>query len=146
MIEVEFPTADDLGPLGRLVAPGELLTLEKWEAGKVRAERLWINEQYLRADLRTEALRKRLKGALLSEAGDWVREDFRAWMIEAAKLALCGRYLHTVAAQLDQGNTQAISPPKSFKWQQLPAIQDVIERVLLATDNEILNGVVIRAK
>lgn len=146
MIEGEFLVADDLGPLGRLVAPGELLTLEKWEANKVRAEREWINEQYLKADRRTEALRKRLKGALLSEAGDCVREDFRAWMIEAAKLALCDRYLLTVAGKLDQGEMQAINPPRNFKWQSLPAIQDVIERVLLATDNEILGGVVFRAK
>src|SRR5688572_20912576 len=101
MIEGEFLTADDLGPLGRLVPPGELLVLEARDAALVRRERAWVNDRYLEADRRAEKMRARLKGSRLGIHGAAVRERFEEWTVEAAKLALCDYYLRTVGEQLD---------------------------------------------
>lgn len=147
MIEGEFLTVDDLGPLGRLVAPGELLVLEPRDAGRVRRERAWIGERYAQADRTAEALRRRLKkGALLSEHADDVREFFRAWTLEAAKLSLCDRWLASVERKLDQGERQAMNAPKGFKWESVPQVTEVVQRVIAATDDEIIGGVVFRAR
>lgn len=146
MIEGEYLTADDLGPLGRLVAPGELLVLENRDARMVHLEREWINARYLEADTRAEALRRRLKRSRLGAHGDVVRERFEDWTVEAAKLALIDRYLLMVAGQLDQGRQQALNPKKTFRWRELEPIQDVVHRVTAATDDEIVGGTVFRVR
>lgn len=139
-------TADDLGPLGRLVAPGEMLVMAPHDEGQVRMEREWVNARYLEADSKAESLRQRMWTARQGMNGDQVREGFEEWTVEAAKLALCDRYLRQVAGQLDQGNQQAMSPKAGFRWDELPQIREVIQRVINAADSEILGGVVFRAK
>lgn len=146
MITGEFLTADDLGPLGRLVSPGELLVLEPRDVALVREERAWVNERYLAADQRAEALRKRLLAARLGARGAAVRLGFEEWTIEAAKLGLCDRYLRAVVEKLDSRQQQAMDLPNNFAWQVMPAIVDVTRRVLEATDSEIATGIVFRAK
>lgn len=146
MIEGEYLTADDLGPLGRLVPLGEMMILEPRDVELVRKEREWVNNRYREADRRSQALRKRLGGARLGVHGSVVREKFEDWTVEAAKLSLCDSYLLAVAGQLEAGRQQALSPKKTFKWTKLEKIQDVMRRVLEATDAEIEGGTIFRAK
>lgn len=103
MVEGDFLTADDLGPLGRLAAPGELLVLEGRDLARVLSERRWVNERYLAADLHAEAARQRLRTARMGEHRDAVREAFEDWTLEAAKLALCDKYLAVLADHLGAG-------------------------------------------
>lgn len=145
MIKGEFLAADDLGPLGRLVAPGELLVLEKRDLLLIQEELKWVGDKYLEADTKAEALRKRLARARMGTQGDLVREWFEIWTVEAAKLALCARYLGIVAAKLEEGKQQAANPPNSFHWGKLSQILDLVQRVISAADNEIIGGAVFRA-
>lgn len=146
MVEGEFLTADDLGPLGRLVARGELVVLEDRDVEKVRQERDWIRKCYTQADRKAEALRGRLrKGAALGEHAEEVRESFRAWTLEAAKLSLCDRWLASVEAKLSQGERQAMKTPRDFRWESIPQVTEVVQRVINATDDEIIGGVIFRA-
>lgn len=146
MIEGEFLVADDLGPLGRLVAPGELRVWEPRDVREIYAEREWINERYLEADRRAEAARKRLKTAHLGGRRDTVREVFDTWTIEAAKYALIDKYLAAVAGQLEGGKQQALNPKRTFEWNSIPQVTDVVQRVIKASDDEIIGGVVFRAR
>lgn len=147
MIKGEYLTADDLGPLGRLVAPGDdMLVLEPRDVKLVRMEREWVGRLYREADRKAEALRKRLRGARQGPHGAVVRERFEDWTVEAAKLALCDHYLLVIIQQLDSGQRQALNPNKQFRWDKLDKIQDVTRRVLDATDGEIEGGTVFRAK
>lgn len=154
MIEAEFLSADDLGPLGRLVAPREMLVLEgRDDEGResrdlllVQDELAWVSGRYQEADAKAEKLRKRLATAHLGTQGDRVREAFEMWTVEAAKLALCATYLLRVGAQLDQGEQQAANPPASFRWEALEPIKDVVQRVINAPDTEIIGGAVYRAR
>lgn len=145
MVEGEFLTADDLGPLGRLVAPGELLVLEEWDVERVHAERTWISERYRRADGRAERLRVRLRTARMGEHRDAVREAFEDWTMEAVKLALCGRYLSVLAGNLGDGRQQAMNLPADFRWEAMPQVTEVWARLLAATDEEIAGGMRFRA-
>lgn len=145
MIKGEFLVCDDLGPLGRLVAPGELEVLEPRDAGKVLLERKWIGEKYLEADRKAEYWRKRMKTSSLGEHHAQVRENFEMWTIEAAKLALCDRFLLAVAGKLDMQQRQAMDLKKSFRFADLPQIRDVVQRVLSASDEEITGGTSYRA-
>jgi flagellar hook-associated protein FlgK len=146
VIEGEFLSADDLGPLGRLVAPGELLILEPRDAEKVREEQRWVNGRYQEADRKAEAARRRLKTAHLGGRRDVMREHFDAWTIEAAKYSLVASYLDTVARQLEAGRQQALNPKKDFKLASLPQVADVVRRVINADDSEIIGNAVFRVK
>lgn len=146
MIEGEFLTADDLGPLGRLVAPGELLVMDPQDVGLLRGEREWINARYLEADQRAEVMRKRLKRARLGARGAAVRSLFEDWTVEAAKLGLCDRFLLMLAGRLEKGERHAQNLSPAFRWGSLPQIVDVTRRVLAATDDEITCGQAFRAK
>lgn len=145
MIQGEFLVADDLGPLGRIVAPGELEVLEPRDAAKVLLERKWVGEKYLEADRKSEYWRKRMKTSHLGEHHQQVRENFEMWTIEAAKLALCDRFLLAVAGKLDMGQRQAMDLKKNFRFADLPQIKDVVQRVLAASDEEITGGTSYRA-
>ncbi|MFE0472403.1 hypothetical protein ACFW2V_12385 [Streptomyces sp. NPDC058947] len=147
MIKGEFLTADDLGPLGRLVAPGELLVLEPREIDQVRQERVWVGGKYMDADRRAEAFRRRIRrGALLGEHADDVRDAFKAWTIEAAKLSLCDRWLAKIEQMLDKGEKQAMNTPRGFAWDSIPQVTEVVQRVIKATDDEIISGDVFRTR
>lgn len=147
MVKGEFLIADDLGPLGRLVAPGELLVLEPRDVETVRGERGWIKEQYAQADRKAEALRRRLqRGALLGEQAEYVREFFKAWTLEAVKLSLCDRWLASIENKLLNGERQAMNAPKGFRWESVPQVMEVVQRVIKATDDEIIGGIVFRAR
>ena len=146
MIEGEFLVADDLGPLGRLVAPGELRVWEPRDVREIYAEREWINERYLEADRKAEAARRRLKTAHLGGRRDTVRDVFDTWTIEAAKYALIDKYLAAVAGQLEAGRQQAMNPKRTFEWNAIPQVTDVVQRVIKASDDEIIGGVVFRAR
>lgn len=140
MTESEFLTADEMGPFGRLVTPGELRVLSPRDVRHVRAEREWIASRYLNADRSAEAMRKRLTTAHMGRGDSEVREWFIAWTIEAAKLALCDFYLNTVAQLLEQGREQALNPSKKFDWAELPQVQELVQRVINASDTEIISG------
>lgn len=146
MIEGEFLVADDLGPLGRLVAPGELRVWEPREVHEFYRERDWISERYLEADKKAEAARRRLKTAHLGGRRDEMREAFEVWTIEAAKYALIDKYLAAVVGQLEGGRQQAMNPERTFDWNSIPQVTDVIQRVIKARDDEIIGGVVFRAR
>lgn len=145
MVQGEYLSADDLGPLGRLVAPGELLVLDPGDASKVSAEREWVGRRYRGADRRAERLRQRLSTARMSGKRDKVRESFEDWTLEAAKLALCDQYLLKVNGQLDRGSQQAINLKKTFRLQTLPRVTALTERLASASDEEIVGGGVFRA-
>lgn len=144
-IEGEFLTSFDLGPLGRLVAPGETVILGKHDVLLVQDELAWVAAKYREADRKAEALRKRLPRARLGTKGDVVRESFDAWTIEAATLGLCARYLSTVLRQLKQEKHQGANPSKAFRWGNLVPIKEVVQRVVNAPDAEIISGAVFRA-
>jgi hypothetical protein len=146
VITGEFLTADDLGPLGRLVEPGGFLVLEKGDLRLVTEERKWIGEQYRQADRKAEGLRKRLSRACLAGKGQIVRDSFDAWAIEAAKLALCDLWLGKVAEKIGEGSEQVANPPGDFRWMDLPQIQEVVQRVINARDPEIIGGAIFRAR
>jgi hypothetical protein len=146
VVEDEFLIADDLGPLGRLVKPGELEVLEEWDLPRVREERKWVNDRYRKAFTKAEAFRKRLAGAKLAEHGDAVRESFMAWTIEAAKFALCDQWLDQVERLIKQGKQAPMNPSSEFRWVDLPQIQEVVQRVINASDTEIINGATFRAR
>lgn len=140
MITAEFLSCDDLGPLGRMVSPGELLVLEPRDASRVIAERKWIGEQYLNADAKTEAYRKRLKTAHLSNHRDAIREWFDIWTLEAAKFAVCSNWLLSVIGLLEMGKQQAMNVPANFSWAGYGPIRELTRAVLEATDEEIIGG------
>lgn len=146
MIEGENLTADDLGPLGRLVAPGEMLVLEPRDVKLVRREREWISHLYSKADEKAEKLRRRLGAARLGMHGDAVRDWFEAWTVEAAKLSLCDRYLRAIESQLEADRQQAVAPNASFRWHTQDKIREVAQRVAGAADSEIEGGAVFRAQ
>jgi hypothetical protein len=145
-VKGKYLSADDFGPLGRLVPPGELWVIEPRDAPRLVAEREWIGEQYQHADRLAERYRKRLGTAAASGRRDVIREWFEVWTWEAAKLALCDRYLLAVIGQLDLGKRQAMNPPKTFKFRDLPQIKEVTARFMRASDEEIVGGTVYRAK
>jgi hypothetical protein len=147
MIKGDFLTVDDLGPLGRLVDPGELRVLEPRDIEEVRRERAWIGEKYTEAARRADAYRRRIRrGGLLGEHADELRESFMAWTIEAAKLSLCGRWLASIEHMLDKGEQQVMKTPKGFVWGSIPQVTEVVQRVIKATDDEIIGGVAFRAR
>lgn len=146
MAEGDFLIADDLGPLGRLAPKGELRVLDEEDVEVVRQERAWVGKKFTQAQHKAEALRRRLeRGARLGEHGDSVLEDCRAWLIEAAKYAQCGRWLAAIEDKLRAGEKQALNTPKNFVWQSIPQVTDVVQRVINATEDEIIGGVVLRA-
>lgn len=146
MAEGDFLIADDLGPLGRLTPKGELRVLDEEDAEMVRQERAWVGEKFTYAQRKAEALQRRLeRGARLGEYGDSVLEDCRAWLIEAAKYAQCGRWLMAIEGKLRNGEKQALNTPKDFVWLSIPQVTDVVQRVINASEDEIIGGVVLRA-
>lgn len=144
--EIEFPVADDLGPLGRLVMPGELRVWEPRDVPELIEEREWISERYREADRKAEAARRRLKTAHYSGRRDVAREVFDTWAIEAAKYALIDKYLAGVVAQLEAGKQQAMNLARTFELKSIPQVTDVVQRVIKASDDEIIGGVVFRAR
>lgn len=146
MIEGEFLVADDLGPFGRIAAPGELVVLEEWDLRLVQEELKWVNGKYAEATTKAEAMRRRLPRARLGTNGDTVRELFEIWTVEAAKYALCARYLAAIIGELEQGKQAGANPPKTFRWDRLPQILDVVQRVTSAPDGEIIGGAAFRAE
>lgn len=144
MVEGEFLSADDLGPLGRLVAPGEMRLFEKRDVPEMMAERRWITERYLAADERAERFRRRLKTARMGEHRDAVRWGFEEWTLEAAKLAFCDQCLLRVVGHLDLGRRQAMELPEAFRLRETSQIAEVTRRVLAASDQEIADGMTFR--
>lgn len=145
MITAEFLVCDDLGPLGRLVAPGELLVMDTPDVNPndyqlVLAERKWVGEKYQEAEKKTEYYRKRLKTAHLSGRRDAIREWFDIWAIEAAKYAVCDSWLLAVIGKLESGQQMAMDVPKAFTYNGYAPIRDLVKRVVNASDEEIING------
>ncbi|MCP9209643.1 hypothetical protein [Streptomyces cucumeris] len=112
----------------------------------VRSEREWVNARYTEADRKAEAARNRLETAHLGSKRQTIRERFEDWTVEAVKLELCDRYLRAVAGQLSMDRQQAIQPPRDFEWRNQTPVLDVVQRVITASDDEIVRGVVFRAK
>lgn len=158
MIEGAFLVCDDLGPLGRLVPPGELLVMDppgEDERGPgatdlltVQAERKWIGRQYERVDAEAECFRKSLRTAHLGgeEKRRLMREWFEVWTLEAAKYALCDRWLLGVIGQLESGKQMAMNVPKNFSWDGYGPIREMTERLFAASDGEIIQGARFRAQ
>lgn len=143
---IEFIVCDDLGPLGRMVAPGDLLVLEPRDAARVLAEKKWIDGEYLKADRKAEAYRKMLGRAHYSNRRDAVREWFDVWTIEAAKLAVCSEWLLRIAGMLEMGKQQAINVPKGFSWNGFGPVRKLTAAITGADDKEIKGGRRFRAK
>ncbi|NLF17305.1 MAG: hypothetical protein GX595_08610 [Lentisphaerae bacterium] len=140
MITGEFLVCDDLGPLGRLVPPGELFVMEPRDVNLVIAERKWISGKYLEADEKAEQYRKRLKTAHLRGRRDAIREWFDIWTIEAAKYSVCDGWLLAVVGLLEMGKQQAMNVPKNFSYNGYGPIRELTKKVVNATDEEIING------
>lgn len=145
MITAEFLVCDDLGPLGRLVAPGDLLVMDTPDVNSndyqlVLAERRWIGEKYQEAERKTEYYRKRLKTAHLSGKRDAIREWFDIWAIESAKYAICDTWLLAVIGKLESGQQMAMNVPPNFSYNGYEPIRKLTKRVVNATDEEIING------
>jgi hypothetical protein len=147
MITGEFLVCDDLGPLGRLVAPGELLVMDPLPTRRdydlITAERAWISEKYQEAEKKTEYFRRLLKTARMGgeERRNTVREwGFDVWAIEAAKYAVCDRWLLAVLGKLEAGQQMAMNVPKDFSYNGFGPIRDLTKRVVEATDEEIIAG------
>lgn len=139
MITGKFLTSDDLGSLGRLAERGKLLVLDPGHnVPMLQAEREWIGQRYQEADRRSRTLRARLR------QGERVREAFEVWTIEAAKLALCDRYLRAAEARLISGEPAALNLPRNWCWEDIETVGDLIRQVLDATDDEISGGAVFR--
>lgn len=147
MITGEFLVCDDLGPLGRLVAPGELLVMDplpqRHDYDLVAAEREWIGQKYREAEKKTEHFRKLLRTARMGgeERRNTVREwGFDVWAIEAAKYAVCDRWLLAVLGKLEAGQQMAMNVPKDFTYNGFGPIRDLTKRVVEASDEEIIAG------
>lgn len=137
---VEFIVCDDLGPLGRMVPPGDLLVLEPREVNLVMAERRWVGERYLEADAKAERYRKRLKTAHLGGNRDAIREWFDVWTLEAAKYAVLSDWLLSITGLLEMGKQQAMNVPKGFSWNGYGPIRELTAAVVGASDEEIVAG------
>lgn len=151
MITAEFLVCDDLGPLGRLVAPGELLVLDTPETNPndyqvVLAERKWIGEKYREAERKTEYFRRRLKTAHLGGKRDVIREWFDIWAIEAAKYAICDSWLLAVIGKLESNEQMAMNVPEKFSYNGYEPIRKLTRRILDASDEEIVAGARFRAQ
>lgn len=146
MITGEFLVCDDLGPLGRLAAPGDLFVMEPKDVALVIAERRWINERYLEADEKAERYRKWLRTAHLSGRRDAIRGWFDVWTIEAAKYAICDGWLLSVVGVLEMGKQQAMNVPAAFSYNGFAPVRALTKAVVEATDEEILGGARFRAK
>lgn len=144
MIQGEFLVCDDLGPLGRLVPRGELLVMDPLPALRdyelVVAERQWIGEKYNDAVRKAGVFRRRLKTAHLGTNHPAIREWFEIWEIEAAKYAVCDRWLLAVVGKLEGGQQMAMNVPPDFTWNGYGPIRELTKRVLGATDAEIVAG------
>lgn len=147
MITGEFLVCDDLGPMGRLVAPGEALLMEPNECELVVAERKWISVKFTEAEQKAEAYRRMLKTARQGgqEKYDAVREWFSVWTIEAAKYSICDNWLLSVIGRLETGEPMAMNVPKDFHWNKYGPVRELTKRVVEATDEEILHGARFRA-
>ncbi len=131
MITGEFLVVDDLGPLGRLLGPGEsmvfragerelLMNEVKWVGGKLRyADRLLVKLSEL-VPLREEAELDRIFEAMIN------------WTVEAVKLGVCrARILHEIKELGEKGKTTMLVPSK-FTWTSYNAVQDSIDFVRVA--------------
>lgn len=151
MITGEFLVCDDLGPLGRLVPPGDLLVMEPPQTSPrdhqlLVAERAWITEQYNAADKKAAYYRRRLKTAHLSGKRDAIREWFDIWTIEAEKYAICDRWLLSVIGKLENGEQMAMNVPSDFSWDGYGPVRKLVKQVVGATDEEIIGGARFRAQ
>lgn len=142
MIAAEFLVCDDLGPLGRLVAPTEALFMEPDEIQLIVNEREWIGVKFTEAERKAAAYRRMLKTAHLGGEAkrNAVREWFDIWTIEAAKYAVCDNWLLSVIGRLETGQPMAMEVPKDFHWNRYGPIRELVQKVVSATDEEILNG------
>lgn len=158
MIQGEFLVCDDLGPLGRLVSPGEFLPMDPpAESGvgagfsdlvMVRTERQWVGAQYEKADAEAERYRRALRTAHLGGEGkrERVREWFEVWTIEAAKYALCDHWLLVIIGKLESGESTGMNVPKDFSWEGFGPIRSMKARLFDAADREIAEGARFRAQ
>lgn len=151
MITGEFLVCDDLGPLGRLVPPGELLVMENPSLDPrdyqlVVAERQWITEKYNEAEKKAAYFRRRLKTAHLGSHHEAIREWFDIWTIEAAKYAICDAWLLSVIGKLESGQQMAMNVPKDFSWNGYAPIRKLTKQVIGASDKEIIEGARFRAQ
>lgn len=146
MITGEFLVCDDLGPLGRLAPLGDLFVMEPRDVNLVIAERKWISGKYLEADAKAEKYRKMLRTAHMRGRRDAVREWFDIWTIEAAKYAICDRWLLAVIGKLESGEQMAMDVPPDFSWNGYVAIRELTKKVVEATDEEIVGGARFRAQ
>jgi len=150
VITGEFLVCDDLGPLGRLVPPGELLVMDTPDVNPndyqlVLAERRWVGQKFREAEEKAEYYRKRLKTAHLSGKRDVIREWFDIWAIEAAKYAVCDSWLLAVIGKLESGQQMAMNVPPNFTYDGYGPIRELTKKVVNATDEEIINGARFRA-
>lgn len=142
MITGEFLVCDDLGPMGRLVAPGDALLMEPGELELVEAERRWIGEKFIEAEKKVETYRRMLRTARQGGEKKYeaVREWFSIWVIEAAKYSICDKWLLAVIGRLELGEPMVMNAPKDFHWNRYGPIRELTKKVVEATDEEILNG------
>ncbi len=140
MITGKFLVCDDLGPLGRLVARGELMVLEPADAALLRSESGWILEKRQEADATAEKYRKWLRTAHLSNRRDVAREWFDIWAIEAAKYAVCLNFLNGVGGQLKAGKQQVMNVPRGFSYDGYGPIRALVKEVLATSDREVIDG------
>lgn len=143
MITGEFLVCDDLGPIGRLAAPGEMLVMNPDDFEMISIERSWIGEKFTEAEKKAERYRRMLKTAHLGgeKKRDAVREWFDVWTIEAAKYSICDRWLLSVIGKLEGGDPMVMNVPKNFKWRDYGPIRELTQKVVGATDEEVLGGI-----
>lgn len=148
MITGEFLVCDDLGPMGRLVAPGEALLMDPNDCKLVESERRWIGVKFTEAEKKARAYRRMLKTARQGgqEKYDAVRDWFSAWTIESTKYATCDKWLLSVIGRLESDQPMAMNVPKDFHWNKYGPIRELAKRVIEATDEEILHGAQFRAE
>jgi hypothetical protein len=132
--------ADDLGPLGRLVAPGELLVLSPGEEDLVRRELEWVGSKYHEAKEKADRARVRLKTAHLGMRREHVRDMFEIWTWEAAKLVYVGHCLKRILGLLQRGEEAVLDLPRRFRISDMPQVESVRKKMLAATDAEIVDG------
>lgn len=140
MITGQFLGVDDLGPLGRLVARGEMLVLDPNEKRMVIAEREWIAMKLHEAERYSRAYRKRLATAHMSNSREWVREMVDAWELEIAKFLVCDKWLLQVLGRLESNEQMAMNVPPDFSYDGYGPVRELKKRVLGASDREMIDG------
>lgn len=131
MITGEFLVADDLGPAGRLVAPGETLVLRRGDREMVEAEIAWVRAKMHEAD---RLLVKVCKLVPWREAEELDRlfDAMINWTPEAVKYGIIEAYLGGVAAELLKKGKTDIFVRSRFSWNDYNQVSDCVDFLRIA--------------